>query len=192
MRTENRILWRITAVVTSYCRSVQSPGEGVGTGQPENNKGEDVCESKAGTRVEGRPAGRGGAVWRLLRAGQLLVPGGRVGTGVATLGSGARRLAGNSRDGTQSHIAGKWEGLGGSGRGLEGVGGAWREREWTGGQSPQQQSTRVLQLRITQVTPVRVRRRGTERLETLRKESETRKRNKSVRNTQEGTESKVI
>lgn len=45
---------------------------------------------------------------------------------------------------------------------------------------------------MTQVTPVRVRRRGTERLETLRKESETRKRNKSVRNTQEGTESKVI
>ena len=72
------------------------------------------------------------------------------------------------------------------------VGGAWREQEWTGGQSPQQQSTRVLQPRMTQVTPVRVRRRGTERLETLRKESETRKRNKSVRNTQEGTESKVI
>ena len=92
-------------------------------------------------------------------------------------------------------VGGAWrerEGPGGSGRGLEGVGGAWREREWTGGQSPQQQSTRVLQLRITQVTPVRVRRRGTERLETLRKESETRKRNKSVRNTQEGTESKVI
>lgn len=72
---------------------------------------------------------------------------------------------------------------------MEGVGGAWREREWTGGQSPQQQSTRVLQPRITQVTPVRVRRRGTERLDTLRKESETRKRNKSVRNTQEGTKS---
>ena len=92
-------------------------------------------------------------------------------------------------------VGGAWrerEGPGGSGSGLEGVGGAWREREWTGGQSPQQQSTRVLQLRITQVTPVRVRRRGTERLETLRKESETRKRNKSVRNTQEGTESKVI
>lgn len=92
---------------------------------------------------------------------------------------GSRRGQG---EGTQSHIAGKWEGLGGSW-------GAWREREWTGGQSPQQQSTRVLQPRITQVTPVRVRRRGTERLDTLRKESETRKRNKSVRNTQEGTKS---
>ena len=45
-----------------------------------------------------------------------------MGTGVATLGSGARGLAGNSGDGTQSHIAGKWEGPGGSGRGLEGAG----------------------------------------------------------------------
>lgn len=61
-------------------------------------------------------------MWRFLRGGQLLAPGSRVGTGVATLGSGARGLAGNSGDGTQSHIAGKWEGLGGSGRGLEGVG----------------------------------------------------------------------
>ena len=64
MRTENRILWRITATVTSYCRSVRPPGAGVGTGQPENNKREDVCESTVGTRVEGHPAGRGGAVWR--------------------------------------------------------------------------------------------------------------------------------
>ena len=106
MRTENRILWRITAVVNSYSRSVQSPGAGVGTGQPENNKGEDVCESKAGTRVEGRPAGRGGAVWRLLRAGQLLVPGGRVGP------EGWRGTAGMGPRATSPA----------SGRGLEGAG----------------------------------------------------------------------
>lgn len=62
-------------------------------------------------------------------------------------------------------------------------------------------STRVLQPRAQDCTSDTrqrenfshmVRRRDTERLETLRKESEMRKRNKSVRNTQEGTKSRKV
>ena len=63
MRIENRILWRTTVLVTYSCHGLLPPGVGVGTGQPENNKGEDVCESMVGTQVEGRQAGRDG-VWR--------------------------------------------------------------------------------------------------------------------------------
>ena len=57
MRIENRILWRTTVVVTSSCHSLLPPRVGVGTGQPENNKGEDVCNSMGG-HMGGRTTGR--------------------------------------------------------------------------------------------------------------------------------------
>lgn len=203
MRIENRILWRTTVLVTSSCHGLLPPGVGVGTGQPENNKGEDVCESMVGTRVEGRQAGRdracGGEAtlrtspWRVeaSEGGQTAGAWWPMGTDMATpeVGPGAgedpqlqRTVAGNRRDGIEPHC--------------RQVGGAWREREWREGRV--HKSTRVLQPRAQDDTsdthqrenfPHRVRRRDRDRRETLRKESEMRKRNKRVRNTQEGTES---
>ena len=92
-------------------------------------------------------------VWRLLREGKLLAPGGQweqtwrpqeVGPGAEEDPQLQRTVAGNRGDGTQSHIAGKRGGLGGRGSGR-------------GAESTSQPGCSSPGPRIAQVTPVRER-----------------------------------